>query len=137
MASSSSSSRIKKRRSTLEKRIDEIRMELVALKRFRPTKQRDQFIRQLAGEQSFVKRQLSTLLSSSPKRETKHERQQRQAQANRQRSEKMKRNWRYLKSIQENYYPEKGLKELRSLLKKHVEGLETEVSDIAWRNPSP
>ena len=65
MASSSSTSRNKKRRSALEKRLGEIHKELATLKGFRPTKQRDQFIRQLAGERSFVKKQLSGLLFPS------------------------------------------------------------------------
>ena len=110
---------------------------MAALKRFRQTKQRDQFIRQLVGEQSYVKRQLSSLLLPLSKRETKREKQRRLSQANKQRSIKMTRSWDYFRSIQQNYYPDKSLKELRSLFKKHKEGLETDVSEVAWRNPSP
>ena len=56
---------------------------------------------------------------------------------NKNRSSKNKRVWNYVKSIQRNYYPNKSLKEIRSLLKKHRQGLETDIPDVAWRNPSP
>lgn len=127
----------RRKSSSLERRIKEIQKEMAALKRFRQTKQRDQFIRQLVGEQSYVKRQLSSLLLPLSKRETKREKQRRLSQANKQRSIKMTRSWDYFRSIQQNYYPDKSLKELRSLFKKHKEGLETDVSEVAWRNPSP
>lgn len=50
---------------------------------------------------------------------------------------KMKRTWDYFRAIQRTYYPEKSLREIRSQFKKHKEGLETDVPDVAWRNPSP
>jgi hypothetical protein len=132
---------VSKKAKALEQRLVEIKKELAALKKFRKSKQRDQFIRQLVGEQSYVKRQLSSQLSSSflkvERKETKRERQRRQAQANKQRSIKMKRSWEYFRAIQKNYYPDKSLKEIRSLFKKHREGLETDVPEVAWRNPSP
>jgi hypothetical protein len=122
--------------SSLERRIKEIQKELAALKKFRKTKQRDQFVRQLVGEQSYLKRQLSRL-PSLYKRETKREKQRRLSQANKLRGIKMQRSWDYFRAIQKNYYPDMSLRQIRSLFKKHKEGLETDVSDIAWRNPSP
>lgn len=133
-------SRSKREQSSLKRRIKEIQDELAALQKFRPTKQRNLFIRQLVGEQSYLKRQLSSILSSFSKRgrkETKRERLRRLSRANKQRSIKMKRSWDYFRAIQQNYYPEKSVREIRSLFKKHKEGLETDVSEIAWRNPSP
>jgi regulator of replication initiation timing len=121
---------------TLEQRVKEIQKELSALKKFRKTKQRDQFVRQLVGEQSYLKRQLSRL-ASLPKRVTKREKQRRLSRANKQRRIKMKRSYDYFRAIQKNYYPDMSLRQIRSLFKKHREGLETDVSDIAWRNPSP
>ena len=64
-------------------------------------------------------------------------RKHKQTQANKNRSSKNKRIWNYVKAIQANYYPNKSLKEIRSFLKKHRKGLETDISDVAWRNPSP
>ena len=133
-------SRPNRQQSSLKRRIKEIQDELAALQKFRPTKQRNLFIRQLVGEQSYLKRQLSSILTSFSKRgrkETKRERLRRLSRANKQRSIKMKRSWDYFRAIQQNYYPEKNLREIRSLFKKHKEGLETDVSEIAWRNPSP
>lgn len=133
-------SRPNRQQSSLKRRIKEIQDELAALQKFRPTKQRNLFIRQLVGEQSYLKRQLSSILTSFSKRgrkETKRERLRRLTLANKQRSIKMKRSWDYFRAIQQNYYPEKSLREIRSLFKKHKEGLETDVSEIAWRNPSP
>ena len=120
---------------SLKQRIKLIQKELRALSSFRPTKQLEQFRRQLAGEYSYAKRQLDLIQASKKAREA--ERRERVKKANRNRSEKMKRTWRYLKSIQENYHPNKSLRELRSMFKKHKEGLETEIPDVAWRNPSP
>ena len=64
-------------------------------------------------------------------------RKHRQTQANRNRSVKNKRVWNYVKSIQQNYFPDKSIKEIRSALKKHRQGLKNDISDIAWINPSP
>jgi len=57
--------------------------------------------------------------------------------ANRNRSVKNKRVWKYVKSIKENYFPDKSLKEIRTSLKNHRKGLETDIPDVAWKNPSP
>ena|SRR5581483_4069636 len=126
-----------KKATALQQRIKEIERELAVLKKFRKTKQRDQFIRQLVGEQSYVKGQLSRHLSFSSKKETKREKERRLSQANKQRSIKMIRSWDYFRAIQKNYYPDMSLKQLRSLFKKHKDGLETDIPDVAWRNPSP
>ena len=128
-----------KKAGDLRKRLEELQGELAAIKKFRKSKQRDLFVRQLVGEHSYVKRQLSKLLSSPSfsKPVTKRQKQRRLTLANRQRSIKMKRTWDYFRAVQQNYYPNMSLRELRSLFKKHKEGLETDVSDIAWRNPSP
>lgn len=128
--------RPKKRKSALERRAAEIQREIAALKRFRQSRQRDLFIRQLIGEKSYLKRQLSRLSPLSKRQILRQERQRQQA-ANEQRSVKMKRSWDYFRAIQQNYYPDRSIKQLRSLFKKHKEGLETDVSEIAWRNPSP
>ncbi|OLD30275.1 MAG: hypothetical protein AUI62_01695 [Thaumarchaeota archaeon 13_1_40CM_2_39_7] len=100
-------------RGSLEDRLKDIERELEALKIFRITPQLNKFNRNLMGERSFI------------------------LTANRNRSEKMKRTWRYLKAIQKNYPVKLSLRELRTALRKHRQGLVTDVPDVAWRNPSP
>lgn len=113
----------------------DIARELAALKFFRITSQLKKFKRQLEGEKSFVKSEIAKLETTKAQKE--QERQLRREIANRNRSSKNKRVWNYVKSIQKNYHPKLSLKEVRSQLKRHRQGLETEVSDVAWRNPSP
>lgn len=120
---------------SLQKRLHEIQSELDSLQGFRQTSKLQQFKRYLVGELNFVKRQISNLQTKKESKE--REKQDERKRANINRREKMKRVWRYVKSIQENYAPDKSLKEIRSMLKKQKEGMETEIPDVAWRNPSP
>ena len=119
----------------LRKELESIILELNNLSSFRDTPQLEKFKRQLQGEASNIKQEIKQLT------ETLQEKQQRRDNlvdtANRTRSAKNKRTWNYIKSIQKNYFPDKSLTEIRSLLKKHRQGLETDIPDIAWRNPSP
>ena len=80
-------------------------------------------------------RKITKLQETEGERKKRHKR--RLETANRNRSSKNKRNWNYVKSIKENYFPDKPLKEIRTSLKKHRKGLETDIPDVAWRNPSP
>ena len=99
------------------------------------TSQLKKFQRQLEGEKSFVNSEIKKLEETKEQKE--NQRQLRNELANRNRSSKNKRVWNYIKSIQKNYRPDLPLKEIRSQLKRHRQGLETDVSDVAWRNPSP
>lgn len=118
----------------LRDRLQEIEDELRRLEDFRTTKPLQQFKRQLLGELSYVNRQIQL---QKPQKLTARDKRRIQTEANRNRSEKMKRAWRYFEALQENYYPYKSLKEIRSSFKKHREGLGSDISEIAWRNPSP
>ncbi len=120
---------------SLKDQLKDIKTELKALKIFRLTSALKRFKRQLEGEASVIRAKIVKLEETKEQREEK--RKQRLEIANRNRSSKNKRVWNYVKSIKENYHPELSLKEIRSQLKIHREGLETEVSDVAWRNPSP
>jgi len=119
----------------LKKQLETISSELQDLEKFRDTKALRRFRRLLEGERSNIKARIKILI------ETKEEKDQRRIvlldNANKNRSSKNKRVWNYVKSIQRNYRPDLTLKDIRSQLKKHRQGLETEVSDVAWRNPSP
>ncbi len=119
----------------LQKELELIKSELQDLEKFRDTKALKRFRRLLEGERSNIKATIKILI------ETKEEKEQRHIElldkANRNRSSKNKRVWNYVKSIKENYRPDLSLKDIRSQLKKHRQGLETDVSDVAWRNPSP
>lgn len=120
---------------SLKDRLRDIERELEALKPFRLTPQLKRFQRALFGEQSFVRKEISKLTATREEKET--QRSERQSLANKNRSEKMKRVWRYLKAIQKNYPTKLSAKELRTAFRKHRQGLETDISDVAWRNPSP
>jgi len=119
----------------LQKELKAIQGELQDLERFRDTKTLRRFKRLLHGELSTTKEKIKKLTETKEEKELK--RIERLETANKNRSSKNKRVWNYVKSIQENYHPDLSLKEIRSQLKHHRHGLETEVSDVAWRNPSP
>ncbi|MGI0005396.1 MAG: hypothetical protein ACREAO_10130 [Nitrososphaera sp.] len=133
----------KKRKSALERRIREIRKELAALKRFRRTKQRDLFIRRLAGEQRLFERQLSKLPSLSGysvkgQRPTERPLSKSTAlkAANESRAGKMRKYHNYLRQIRDNY-PDLTYAQLRRQFSERKRGIKTDVPDVIWRNPSP
>lgn len=119
----------------LQEELAKIRTEIEKLSGFRNTSFTRKFRRQLEGEKSVILANISKLTKS--KESIEQERLQQLSKANRNRSSKNKRNWNYVKSIQQNYRPDLSLREIRSLLKKHRQGLETDIPDVAWRNPSP
>jgi len=120
---------------SLKDQFTNIKRELDTLKNFRLTPALKRFKRQLEGETSVIRAKIAKLQETEEERKESHKR--RLETANRNRSSKNKRVWKYVKSIKENYHPELSLKEIRSQLKRHKQGLETEVSGVAWRNPSP
>ena len=119
----------------LKKQFKKIQSELLELDKFRDTTFLRKFKRQLHSELSSIKEEVRKLT------ETKLDKEERRLEkvliANKNRSSKNKRNWNYVKSIKENYFPDKPIKEIRSALKKHRQGLENDIPDVAWRNPSP
>ena len=123
------------RSQSLKDRLKDIERELEALKIFRFTPQLKKFIRNLEGERSFVKSEIAKLETTKEQKE--QDRLERLHKANQNRSSKNKRVWNYVKSIQRNYKPDLTTKEIRSMLRKHRQGLETDIPDVAWRNPSP
>ncbi len=119
----------------LQRQLDRIKTEIKALSGFRDIPSVRKLRRQLEGESSVVKAKIAKITESSEKKEML---QSEAAKiANKNRSEKMKRTWRYLKAIKKNYPVDLSTKELRTALKKHRQGLETDIPDVAWRNPSP
>lgn len=114
------------------KDLESNKKEIEELQSFRQTKQVKELIRHLFGEQSFLRQQLDKL---SRKQTISPE--ERQKIANQSRSLKMKRSWRYFRAIHQNYNTGKSLRELRSEFSKTKRGLESDVSDVIWRNPSP
>ena len=124
-----------KRLQLLKEELQAIERDIEIAKQLRPSKEVLELTRRLYGRLSFVKRQISELEMSKEQKE--RERQARRAKANKNRSEKNKRNWRYIGSIKENYFPDKSKKEIRSSFRKHKKGLDTDIPDVVWRNPSP
>ena len=116
----------------IQKEIESNKKEIQKLESFRQTKQVKQFIRHLFGEQSFLRQKLDKL----QKMKTVSS-EERQKIANQNRSQKMKRTWNYFRAIHKNYDTGKSLRELRSEFSKVKRGLESDVSDVIWRNPSP
>ena len=119
----------------LLKELEPIENEIKSALAFRQTKYVRQLLRQLFAESSQIKNQIKKLQSSAESKQK--ERQQRKQRANQNRSTKMSRAWRYFKSIQENYLPDKSTKYIRSQFSKFKRGLETDISEVIWRNPSP
>jgi hypothetical protein len=119
----------------LKQQLRDIQRELRALSVFRQNRQLAKFKRQLLGEYSYVKRQMTLIQESKKTKEREH--REMIVRANKNRSEKMKRTWRYMKNIQENYQPDKSLREIRSMFSKQKKGVDTEIPEVAWRNPSP
>jgi len=126
----------------MSKSVDKLRKQLIAVKselqdleKFRDSKELRKFRRILHGESSNIKGIIHKITETQ---ESKDKRRLKKIEiANKNRSSKNKRNWNYVKSIKENYFPDKPLKEIRSSLKKHRQGLENDIPDVAWRNPSP
>ena len=58
-----------------------------------------------------------------------------QISANRIRSTKLKRYWRYIKLIRDNF-PNLETNQIRAQLKKRQQGLESDIPDAIWQNPS-
>ena len=56
--------------------------------------------------------------------------------ANRNRSIKLQRYWRYVKLIRDNF-PNLSVKEIRQQLTKRQQGSQTQIPDAVWQNPSP
>jgi hypothetical protein len=112
--------------------LETIEKELQTLSTFRKTPQLEKFVRQLHGERSFIKRQIDQASGIVHRRGATPEQL---ARAQHNRSEKNKRNWRYAKAISDTY----GIpvRKVRSELKRRKEGLESEIKDVQWRNPSP
>lgn len=119
----------------LEKDFESIKEELSKLESFRDTPLLRKFKRQLQGELSNIKEEFNKLTETREQKE--EQKQNRRNKANRNRSVKNKRVWKYVKSIKENYFPDKSLKEIRTSLKNHRKGLETDIPDVVWKNPSP
>lgn len=119
----------------LRKQLESIKDEIDKLSGFRDTPFVRRFRRQLEGENSVIRERIKQLSQTKEQKETL--RSVAEKIANRNRSEKMKRTWRYLRAIKENYPVDLSTKELRTALRKHRQGLETDVPDVAWRNPSP
>ncbi len=119
----------------LHSKLEAIKKEIEQLKNFRQTKQTRLLLRHLFSENSYILNQIrKSQLSSESKKE---ERKQRRQRANQNRSHKMKRTWNYFRTIQQNYLPSVSIKHIRSQFSKFKKGLETDISDVIWRNPSP
>ena len=119
----------------LEKDFESIKEELSKLESFRDTILLRKFKRQLQGELSTIRNQIK--ITTETREQKEEQKQKKRNKANRNRSVKNKRNWNFMKSIQRNWYPDNSLKEIRTSWKKHRQGLENDISDIAWKNPSP
>jgi len=115
--------------------LDSIRVEIDRLSDFRDTTFVRKFRRQLEGEKSVILEKISKITQT--KATKKKIRSEKISLANKNRSEKMKRTWRYLRAIQKNYPTKLSMRDLRTALRKHRQGLETDIADVAWRNPSP
>lgn len=117
----------------LKKQQEAIDSEIKLLSTFRPTPQRQKFLRQLHGEQSYLLGLIQKATATVQQREA--DRLQRLARAQHNRIEKNRRNWRYYNAVATTWgYP---VKLVRTEGKKRRRGLKSAIEDIKWRNPSP
>lgn len=107
----------------LRKDIDSINLEIKKLTDFRDTAFLKKFRRQLEGEKSVILEKIKQLTITEAEKSA--DKKKRLEKANQNRSSKNKRTARYVKALQKNYRPDLTYKQLRSLLKKHRQGLET------------
>jgi hemerythrin-like domain-containing protein len=119
----------------LRNQLNKIESEILQLENFRATQFVRRFRRQLEGEKSVILEKIKQLTSTEKEKE--EAKKKRLEIANRNRSSKNKRTARYIKAIQRNYRPDLSYGQIRTLLKKRRQGLETDIPDVAWRNPSP
>lgn len=119
----------------LQNQWNAIKKEIESLKGFRQTKHTRQLLRQLFAENSHITNTIRKLQLSTESKQK--ERQLRKQRANHNRRSKMSRAWRFFKDIQNNYLPEKSLRDIRSQYSRFRRGLETDISEVIWRNPSP
>ncbi|NMJ86975.1 MAG: hypothetical protein EX285_03940 [Thaumarchaeota archaeon] len=101
------------------------------LKQFPDTATVRRLRRELSAQGEAAKR----IIRKKAKKESQKIKSLEQSQLNR--SSKMKRYYRYLKSIQKNYFPDTPLKQLRTMYKRKKQGLDVDVSDIVFTDPSP
>ena len=92
-------------------------------------------VRRLRRELSAQGKAAELIIRKKAKKESQKIKSLEQSQLNR--SSKMKRYYRYLKSIQKNYFPDIPLKQLRTMYKRKKQGLDVDVSDIVFTDPSP
>jgi hypothetical protein len=117
----------------LRNRKEVIEHEIETLSTFRKTPELTKFIRQLQGERSHVIQQIERFTTTQAQKQEARMELLRKAQHNR--SEKNKRNWRYAKAISVNY--DIPIKKVRTELKRRKKGLDSDIQDVIWRNPSP
>lgn len=119
----------------MRNQLDAVKKEIESLKSFRQTKHTKQLLRQLFAENSHITNAIRKLQLSSESKQKEH--QQKKQRANQNRRIKMSRAWRFFRAVQENYLPDKSTKYIRSQFSKFKRGLETDISEVIWRNPSP
>jgi hypothetical protein len=119
----------------LEKELESNIQEIEKLNSFRPDKFVNQLKRKLFEEQSNIKHQMKKLQETIQEKLVSQK--ERKIKANQNRSKKMSRSWNYFRAIQKNWFPDMSTKEIRSAFTKSKQGIETEISEITWRNPSP
>lgn len=115
--------------------LEKISGEIETLQKFRPTPQLKKFLRQLIGERMNLQTKIRA--KDQSKKSKEEEKQKRRTEANKKRSQKNRRAWNFIKSIHKNYDTGKTARELRTAFSKFKRGLETDVSEVIWRNPSP
>lgn len=122
----------------IEKLKEQLAKNLIEIKQlgtFRKVKLVNELVRNLFAEQSNLKHEIKKLGATQEQKQIL--RQERNTLANKNRSEKMKRSWRYFQTIKENYPVDMSIKEIRSAFSRLKRGLESDISDVIWRNPSP
>ena len=90
-------------------------------------------IKEAVSLRKRLEKEKRKLIPTKP--QVKISKETRQISANKIRSTKLKRYWRYIKLIRDNF-PNLETNQIRTQLKKRQQGLESEISDAIWQNPS-
>lgn len=119
----------------IQKELDSNIQEIEKLNSFRSDKFVNQLKRKLFEEQSNLRHQMKKLQETI--KEKLASKQEQKIKANQNRSTKMSRSWNYFRAIQKNWFPNMSTKEIRSAFTKFKKGIETEIKEPTWYNPSP
>ena len=114
---------------SLEERRNKLLEQLEALKLF-PNNNEVRILR------ARIQKQLERIEKQIEEKELEPTPREKKADVSIRRSSKMKKHWRFIKLIRDNF-PDLTIKEIRKQFAKRKRGDEVSIPDAVWQNPSP